>query len=45
MAEEILRSNIKPGDTAHVSAEDGKLTFTVPTPPPAAETPASTPAT
>jgi ATP-dependent Clp protease ATP-binding subunit ClpC len=30
MAEEILRGHIKPGDTAHVSAEGGKLTFHVP---------------
>jgi ATP-dependent Clp protease ATP-binding subunit ClpC len=30
MAEEILRGNIKPGDTALVSAENGKLTFSVP---------------
>ncbi len=30
MAEEILRGNVKPGDTAHVSAENGKLTFSVP---------------
>ncbi len=34
MAEEILRSHVKPGDTAHVSAADGKLTFTVPAPAP-----------
>jgi len=27
MAEEILRGNLKAGDTAHVSAENGKLTF------------------
>jgi ATP-dependent Clp protease ATP-binding subunit ClpC len=27
MAEEILRGNIKAGDTAQVSAENGKLTF------------------
>ncbi len=27
MAEEILRGNIKPGDSAQVSAEKGKLTF------------------
>jgi ATP-dependent Clp protease ATP-binding subunit ClpC len=32
MAEEILRANLKPGDTAHVSAESGKLTFRVPEP-------------
>jgi ATP-dependent Clp protease ATP-binding subunit ClpC len=31
MAEEILRGNLKAGDTAHVSAEKGKLTFNVPT--------------
>ncbi len=30
MAEEILRGNIKPGDLAHVSADKGKLTFSVP---------------
>src|SRR3954451_5924533 len=30
MAEEILRGHVKPGDTAHVSAENGKLTFSVP---------------
>ena len=30
MAEEILRGNIKPGDTANVTAENGKLTFNVP---------------
>jgi ATP-dependent Clp protease ATP-binding subunit ClpC len=30
MAEEILRGAIKPGDTAQVSAENGKLTFRVP---------------
>ena len=30
LAEEILRGNIKPGDTAQVSAENGKLTFSVP---------------
>ncbi|MEO7319354.1 MAG: ATP-dependent Clp protease ATP-binding subunit, partial [Chthoniobacteraceae bacterium] len=30
MAEEILRGSIKPGDTANVSAEKGKLTFHVP---------------
>ncbi len=30
MAEEILRGNIKAGDTATVSAADGKLTFSVP---------------
>ena len=30
MAEEILRGNIKAGDTAQVSAEGGKLTFAVP---------------
>jgi ATP-dependent Clp protease ATP-binding subunit ClpC len=30
MAEEILRGNIKAGDTAKVSAADGKLTFSVP---------------
>jgi ATP-dependent Clp protease ATP-binding subunit ClpC len=27
MAEEILRGNLKPGDTADVSADKGKLTF------------------
>jgi ATP-dependent Clp protease ATP-binding subunit ClpC len=31
MAEEILRGSIKPGETAHVSAENGKLTFHAPT--------------
>jgi ATP-dependent Clp protease ATP-binding subunit ClpC len=30
IAEEILRGAIKPGDTAQVSAENGKLTFRVP---------------
>jgi ATP-dependent Clp protease ATP-binding subunit ClpC len=30
MAEEILRGNVKAGDTAQVSAADGKLTFSVP---------------
>ena len=30
MAEEILRGTVKPGDTANVSAEGGKLTFRVP---------------
>ena len=30
MAEEILRGTIKPGDTAQVSAENGKLTFHAP---------------
>ncbi len=30
MAEEILRGNIKPGDHANVSAENGKLTFHAP---------------
>ncbi len=30
MAEEILRGNIKAGDTSQVSAQDGKLTFSVP---------------
>ena len=30
MAEEILRGSIKPGDTANVSADKGKLTFQVP---------------
>src|SRR5687767_1534167 len=30
MAEEILRGNIKPGDTAHVSVENSKLSFSVP---------------
>ena len=39
MAEEILRGSIKPGDTANVSAEKGKLTFHVPES--AAEQPAS----
>ncbi|MGV3532612.1 MAG: ATP-dependent Clp protease ATP-binding subunit [Chthoniobacteraceae bacterium] len=39
MAEEILRGNIKAGDTANVSAEGGKLTFTVPES--VTETPAS----
>jgi len=32
MAEEILRGNIKAGDTTIVTAEDGKLTFQVPEP-------------
>ena len=32
MAEEILRGNIKPGDTADVSADKGKLTFQAKTP-------------
>src|SRR5689334_23020497 len=32
MAEEILRGNIKPGDTAEVSADKGKLTFQAKTP-------------
>ena len=32
MAEEILRGNIKPGDTAEVSADKGKLTFHAKTP-------------
>jgi len=31
MAEEILRGNLKAGDTAQVSADKGKLTFGVPT--------------
>jgi ATP-dependent Clp protease ATP-binding subunit ClpA len=30
MAEELLRGNIKTGDTVKVSAVDGKLTFEVP---------------
>ena len=30
MAEEIQRGNIKPGDTALVSVENAKLTFSVP---------------
>jgi ATP-dependent Clp protease ATP-binding subunit ClpC len=30
MAEEILRGNIKPGDTALVSVDNGKLAFSVP---------------
>jgi ATP-dependent Clp protease ATP-binding subunit ClpC len=30
MAEEILRGNVKAGDTAQVSADNGKLTFSVP---------------
>ncbi len=38
MAEEILRGNIKAADSAHVSEENGKLTFTV------AEAPTETPA-
>ena len=38
MAEEILRGTIKPGDTATVSAENGKLVFHTPT---AEEQPAS----
>jgi len=38
MAEEILRGNLKSGDTAHVSATDGKLTFSAATP--ASEEPA-----
>jgi ATP-dependent Clp protease ATP-binding subunit ClpC len=37
MAEEILRGNIKAGDTALVSAAEGKLTFTVPERPAAEE--------
>ena len=32
MAEEILRGNLKPGDTAQVSADNGKLTFTAASP-------------
>jgi ATP-dependent Clp protease ATP-binding subunit ClpC len=32
MAEEILRGTLKPGDTADVSAENGKLTFKAKTP-------------
>jgi ATP-dependent Clp protease ATP-binding subunit ClpC len=32
MAEEILRGNLKPGDTAEVSADKGKLTFHAKTP-------------
>jgi len=32
MAEEILRGNIKPGDTAEVSADKGKMTFKATTP-------------
>ena len=39
MAEEILRANIKAGDSATVSAKDGKLVFLVPEQ--AAEAPAS----
>ena len=39
MAEEILRGAIKPGDTANVSAENGKIVFRVPES--AAEQPAS----
>jgi ATP-dependent Clp protease ATP-binding subunit ClpC len=38
MAEEILRGTIKPGETATVSADNGKLTFNVPEP--SAEAPA-----
>jgi ATP-dependent Clp protease ATP-binding subunit ClpC len=38
MAEEILRGNLKAGDTAKVSAANGKLTFTAATP--ASEEPA-----
>jgi ATP-dependent Clp protease ATP-binding subunit ClpC len=30
MAEELLRGNIKPGDAVKVTAEDGKLVFSVP---------------
>jgi ATP-dependent Clp protease ATP-binding subunit ClpA len=26
-AEELLRGNVKPGDTVHVVAQDGKLVF------------------
>jgi ATP-dependent Clp protease ATP-binding subunit ClpC len=26
-AEELLRGNVKPGDTVHVAAQDGKLVF------------------
>ncbi len=32
MAEEILRGNIKAGDTATISVADEKLVFTVPSP-------------
>src|SRR5579862_1580833 len=32
MAEEILRGNLKPGDTAEISADKGKLTFHAKTP-------------
>jgi ATP-dependent Clp protease ATP-binding subunit ClpC len=30
LAEELLRGNVKPGDTVEVAAADGKLTFQVP---------------
>src|SRR5205814_679320 len=39
LAEEILRSNVKPGDVVHVSAVEGKLVFKVPE---AVPTPAGT---
>src|SRR5207237_268014 len=39
LAEEILRSNVKPGDAVHVSAVEGKLVFKVPE---AVPTPAGT---
>jgi ATP-dependent Clp protease ATP-binding subunit ClpA len=28
-AEELLRGNVKPGDTVHVAADNGKLRFNV----------------
>ncbi|MEI6873477.1 MAG: AAA family ATPase, partial [Verrucomicrobiota bacterium] len=40
MAEELLRGNIKAGDTVKVAAVDGKMTFNVPDKAPDAETPA-----
>jgi ATP-dependent Clp protease ATP-binding subunit ClpC len=41
LAEEILRSNVKPGDEVHVSAVDGKLVFKAPEPAAAAPAQAS----
>jgi ATP-dependent Clp protease ATP-binding subunit ClpC len=32
MAEEILRGNVKPGDTTHVTVDNGKLIFSAPEP-------------
>ncbi len=40
MAEELLRGNIKAGDTVKVAAVDGKMTFNVPDKVPDAEAPA-----